>query len=366
MNEISIKRHNFDLAKNRLKVFSEVTKSEIKLNRVETDGGLFNWFDHNVTGEELNERLGAIQKLFIEFNKTSNKIIKEFREVYNALDALDKDYITCIIANVKAIEKTSNDVRKQQEILGQHHDKLSQQQTEIDKSVKNIEKIVNALKVFKNKLEGYKHLSDIDLIWDSFSHIQNESKIISNNISNLSKKIDGDIRLINKKYESLSDEFKEELSKANNKNEDLFDELKEQIYRVDNKTTSISKDFSDCTKKIESIINLLEGQIDIVKSISLFIEPLKAIEHIYDIDYIFLEINKHSKKLDEDNNRITEIITDIQKNKDEMKIMFENTVQLNEVIIESLKKKVQFTYLISSCLAVLVLIEMVLLIMKVI
>ena len=41
MNEVSIKRHNFELAKNRLKEFSEVTKSELKINKVDVDGGLF-------------------------------------------------------------------------------------------------------------------------------------------------------------------------------------------------------------------------------------------------------------------------------------------------------------------------------------
>lgn len=373
MNEVSIKRHNFELAKNRLKEFSEVTKSELKINKVDVDGGLFNWFDHKVTGEELNDRLDVIQKRFMDLNTTSNNIIKEFREVYNALDALDKDYITCIIANVKSIEKTSNDVRKQQEILGQHNEKLREQQSKlnlqqnkIDKSVKNIEEIVNVLKVFKSKLERFEHLGDIDKIWNNCKHIQNESKIISNNISYLSEKIDEDIVSINKKYKSLSDKFKEELSEVRNQSQISSAELKEQINIVDNHTTIISKDLSNCKKKIESILNLLDCQINTVKSMSLFIESLKTIEHINDIDYIFMEVNKHSKKLDEDNNRITEITTDIQKNKDEMKIMLENTVQLNEVIIESLKKKVQFTYLISSCLAVLVIIEMVLLIMKVI
>lgn len=45
--------------------------------------------------------------------------------IYNALDALDRDYIASIIANVKAIEKTSNDVRVQQGTLKQHHEKLA-------------------------------------------------------------------------------------------------------------------------------------------------------------------------------------------------------------------------------------------------
>ena len=41
MNEITIKRHSFDLDKNRLKNFSEKTEAELELSKVQTDGGFF-------------------------------------------------------------------------------------------------------------------------------------------------------------------------------------------------------------------------------------------------------------------------------------------------------------------------------------
>ncbi|HFU4460605.1 TPA: hypothetical protein ACGPAL_002116, partial [Streptococcus suis] len=120
MNEIEIKSHSFDLAKNRLKEFSENTEAELEIKKVRTSGDFLGLGDHKVTGYELNKRLEMIQKHFITVNTTSNMVIKEFREVYNALDVLDKDYISSIIANVKAIEKTSNDVRSQQRLLKHH------------------------------------------------------------------------------------------------------------------------------------------------------------------------------------------------------------------------------------------------------
>ena len=169
MNNIKIKRHSFDVAKNRLKEFSERKEAELAIDRVRTDGGFFGLGDHKVTGYELNNGLESIQGHLIDLNTTNNKTIKEFREVYNALDALDKDYITSIVANIKAIEKTSNDVREQQKTLKQHNDKLATQQnkldthqTEIDKNVENMKKIVTTLKNFKEKLDGFKHLTDID------------------------------------------------------------------------------------------------------------------------------------------------------------------------------------------------------------
>lgn len=103
MNEIVVKRHSFDMAKNRLKEFSEKTEAELKIDKVETEGVFLGLGNHKVTGYELNERLETIQKHLIDANATNNKVIKVFREIYNALDALDKDYITSIVANVKAM-----------------------------------------------------------------------------------------------------------------------------------------------------------------------------------------------------------------------------------------------------------------------
>ena len=67
-------------------------------------------------------------------------MVKAFREICNALDVLDRDYIASIVANVKAIEKTSNDVRVQQGILKQHNDKLASQQSKLDVHQIEIEK----------------------------------------------------------------------------------------------------------------------------------------------------------------------------------------------------------------------------------
>ena len=105
MNEIAIKKHNFDAAKNRIKEFSEKSDSELNIELVETSGGFLGLGNHMVTGRELNERITAFQKYLIDINKINNDTIKEFREVYNTFDILDKDYISSIVASVEAIKK---------------------------------------------------------------------------------------------------------------------------------------------------------------------------------------------------------------------------------------------------------------------
>lgn len=59
MNELAIKRHSFDVAKNRLKEFSEKTEAELEIDKVRTDGGFLGLCDHKVTGYELNRRLAV-------------------------------------------------------------------------------------------------------------------------------------------------------------------------------------------------------------------------------------------------------------------------------------------------------------------
>lgn len=300
MNEIAIKRHNFDLAKNRLKEFSEKTEAELEIDKVRTDGGFLGLGDHKVTGYELNRRLETIQEHFIAVNTTNNKVIKEFREVYNALDVLDKDYITSIIANVKAIEKTSNDVRVQQGTLKQHNEKLANQQSkldahqaEIEKNVANISKIVTALKVFKEKLEGYKHLTDIDKIWNDCKTIQNEIRVVLDSITKFSKKATEDI------------------ATANNKNKVLSDQVNRDILTLRNEAKSFKEFFCDLSESVESTANLLDNQIPVIKETASFTEQLKNVAHLDDVDSMWDDINKTKENFVTVENSLQNIEADI-------------------------------------------------------
>lgn len=301
MNE-AIKRHSFDQAKNRLKEFSEKTEAELEIEKVRTDGGFLGLGDHKVTGNEFNERLATIQIHFIAVNTINNKVIKEFREVYNALDALDKEYITSIVANVKAIEKTSDDVRVQQGILKQHNEKLANQQSkldahqaEIEKTVANISKIVTALKAFKEKLECYKHLTDIDKIWNDCKTIQSEIQVVSDSIKKFSKKATEDI------------------AAANNKNKALSDQVNGDILTLRNEANSFKEFFSDLSEKIKCTADLLNKQIPIIKETSSFTEQLKNIAHIDDVDSMWNDISEAKESFNTIENSLENIDVDILK-----------------------------------------------------
>lgn len=170
MNELVIKTHDFEQAKRGLKEFSQKEADELELDTVKTDGGFLGLGNHKVTGYELNDRLSTIQQHLIDLNTTDNKIIKEFGQVYSALEALDKDYIQAILISIKATEKTSERIQVTQE--------------QIKKIVDDQKKTLEVLKKFKQKLDGYAHLEDIDKIWADCQKWYNEITTLSNLIDN--------------------------------------------------------------------------------------------------------------------------------------------------------------------------------------
>lgn len=134
-----IKRHNFDIAKGNIEKFSRNLPSDPSFDRVETDGGLFGWGDHNVTGEEMNNFIGKVQDKFISVNHVLNKIVGEFREVYRAFDFLDREYISGIIGAVESAEEASQQALKAQK--------------DINDTVENLKKTVIGLVNLKSTVE---------------------------------------------------------------------------------------------------------------------------------------------------------------------------------------------------------------------
>lgn len=336
MEKIKIKRHNFDLSKNRIKEFSEKAEAELKIDTVKTDGGFFGLLDHKVTGYELNTRIESIQGHLIDTNTTNNRIIKEFKEVYNALDSLDKEYITSIIATIKAIEKTSNDVKTQQGILKKHNEKLVNQQNklnshqvEIKKNVANVTKMVTVLKSFKEKLDSYKHLTDIDKIWSDCKKIRNEIQVFSDSITVLSED-----RIKAKEYA--------------NTNRDLIIELQEFKKQVDSIKHLVDVDF------IWERANVLnEGLEDAKKSLE---DTNKSLEDTKK------DLENTNKGLEDTNDSVTSLQ---QKTVEIDNEIADKTKKMKDSMV-SLEKKLKYAYFIAGGALGLAVVELLLILTGVI
>ena len=159
--ELVIKTHNFEDAKRRLKEVSEKKIEGFEINIVGTkDKFLFLEGDHKVTGDEFNERIIAINQHLTNLHTKTYENNKEFGEVYNALEALDKDYIAVILTSINAIEEVSKHMREEIDTIKEVQ----------KKTLENFQKFKQELKM------------DID-------EISNESQMRHKEVSSLSKEL---------------------------------------------------------------------------------------------------------------------------------------------------------------------------------
>lgn len=153
-----IEKTNFDKQKKQLKEFSSQTTLNPEFETYKTNDGLFGWFDHAITGNEMNEFVKKLQKYISENNDAIKKLIKEFGEVYETFDTLDNEYIKGILLSIKATEKVSNDNAETIEALQKTVQKLKEIKEENEKYHKYIDSIGEDLEVlndFRSKVDEY-------------------------------------------------------------------------------------------------------------------------------------------------------------------------------------------------------------------
>lgn len=189
-----IKEHDFLEAKNSLKKYTEQAEKDVELSRVPSDGGLFKLGKHKVTGPELNRITSQIQDYLISLNNLSQGLVEEFGQVYKAFEYLDKDYISGIVASIKAAEKVSK--------------KEQQDRKDIKELVEQHKQSIAVLKKFKADIEKLKHLTDIDKAWELIEKQTKLSKKLSDYIADLAKlKHIKDVDVIYTDLETIIREF---------------------------------------------------------------------------------------------------------------------------------------------------------------
>ena len=151
-----------------------------------------------MTGKELNSLIEKLQKYFSNVYDRDQNLIKEFGEVYKALEALDKDYIQAILTSVSAIKKTN--------------EKILIEQERIDKSIDKQTATLVALKQFKEKVSA--QLSEID-----------SSKLVT-----LIEQLESRVEEIEKSSSIMKDESSE-ISQLKNE----LDSVKSQVNILSNK-----------------------------------------------------------------------------------------------------------------------------------
>ena len=318
MNDLVIKTHDFELAKSELKEFSEKKAEELAIKGVKEGGWFFGFGNHKVTGSEFNERMTTIQQHLIDLNNTNNQTIKEFGKVYNALEALDRDYIQAILIAVKGAEETSKGVAATQD--------------KIKIVVDNQKKTVETLFKFKEKLDTYSHLGDIDRIWNDCQQWHEDIINLSNSLSDVIGENTGNTK-------SISD-IKNLLENMGEKTSRLFENLSEESERLDkvicfinelkemshlNDIDNIWDSLSNAHEylknlgyELETAKTNIENHQKIITKISEFVETLSGYEHLNEIDSTWYKVEENIKKIDCLTELSNNTIESVKKNQTEI------------------------------------------------
>ena len=317
-----IKKHNFQKTLKRLKAFSERQKEEIEIKSVATyDFGLMGLFfdsDHKVTGREFNDRIEDIQNILIRLNKKNIEIVKEFNDIYETFDYLDKEYISAILSVLKGLEKTSDDVKVQQTELKKHHavlerqqNKLDSHQGEIDNIISNMEITIKVLQKFKSQLDNLKHLNEIDTIWKDCKDIQTKIELISENFATVNE---ASLMKINNLKTQLN-----VLSKKNDNDTVRVETIEQDIAVL--KKDIISKD-TKIGKEIDNIQTSIEQYNN-------FYSKLKEQIHILEIDTLWDKLDFYQRITEKLQIEGEEVNQKIEAVKDKINILNKNDISSN-------------------------------------
>ena len=420
MSDLVIKTHDFEVAKKGLKEFSQKKAEELELNTVRTDGGFLGLGDHKVTGSELNNRLSTIQNLLIELNSTNNRTIKEFGQVYSALEALDKDYIQAILISIKATEKTSK--------------RIEATQDQIKRIVDDQKKTLEILKKFKHKLDSYAHLGDIDKIWNDCQNWYNNITTLSNLIDKATSTSDANTQKVEGLKETLKiteekiagldnslnqqitqiesvyafscelekivhlhdiDEMWESLSNAHISLMNIFNDLnstrgaitKQQsdidimfkfmdtlsVYKhlkdidgIWSRTESHSERLDSLAQQSDNTLSLVHTNQNHIGELSKYKEELCGIKYLKEVDKLWNSNEVHSNQLSELEKQSEETNNFIQNNKKLIDMAIADVVEKNDIAVQALTKKIKYAYLLAGGSLGLALIELVVIFLKVI
>ena len=254
-NEI-IKPHRFEVAKNKIQTLAHNVPSTVSLNKFPTEGSIFSWNNHNITGSEANELLvSPLQSTLIAQNSNIRSLFNIADEVYKALESLDKEYIAGIIASIESAKVASGQAKTastKAEHASMQAFEASQKALEASKKANNaqddIKKTIEGLKMTVQILKEFKEKVAKDL--GVVSSLNTQTASIKNRVQNI--------------------EHEEELTKGEIK----F--LEERIRHIGIKINSISE------------------AAEVLQSIQPY---LSSLSHIKDVDTIWNDVENQKTNL---------------------------------------------------------------------
>ncbi|GAB6475347.1 hypothetical protein bcgnr5371_44050 [Bacillus cereus] len=308
---VTTRSNVFNEKKNKLKAFSENLPEEADLPSVPISGGLFGWFNYDVTGSDLNKLTTNIQEKMTKQNEVIRRTIKEFDTIYNIFSALDKEYIQGILVSLKAAEEANSKALKG--IAG-----VQENQNEIKQIINQQKQVIQVLKNFKEKIEKIEHLADVDKIFVVFSTMQSNVKAIEENIEAQELRV-ADLTDEMKELLSLQSVFQANLNHLQENQIKQFQTMKQQVSNQNESISEIKATSKENNTNIETLS----------KEVAIYGEKLDDLKRSIQDDIQALS-EKVTRNNSEFNAKLHSTTNEVRENK----MNFENAIKEINVGIE--------------------------------
>lgn len=275
---IIVKRQNFDTAMKSIKDFSDQATEHEPLARVSYSEGLFDLFDHKVTGSELNRVVSQVEDQLVDLKNYNLGFLDLITNIYKALDALDQEHISGILIAANAAKVASDKATKNVEaiekivkVLKEFKDKLEKLEhlMDVDKAWKLLDeqqKLIESFGIYQSRLSKIKHIQDVDKLWDKASLQAKSLMDIENELSQIDKSLEIQGTTIAGFADIINDISQNQQSFINSVNQRLTQYQEDTDRHLDER----EKDMQGAFSSLAGVFN--QNQDNLSKKIDVFIQ----------------------------------------------------------------------------------------------
>ena len=280
--------------------------SSENLPTVAQSGGLFGWFDHKVTGNEMNDLASKVQSKLIGQNQAIKKTTQEFGSVYTSII----DTLGLVNVSLAGAVKASNQAHEAGVKAEKNAAKVKTAQDDIkdlvinnDKLIQDHKKVIQVLKTHKEKLDEIEHIADVDKLYSDFYVKSQELEKENNKISEQIITVSSEIETLKIELDDLSDTIR-------NFDESLSEGMSAQKTRLDEVFLQVDQNLENIQSETESKVETLS--YDIKKVV---LNQKKAFdEKLENLDDIVKKLEESNlEKIDELKNTSDEAFAKIAK-----------------------------------------------------
>ncbi len=344
-----IKKHNFELAKNRIKFLASQVPPSVSLDSFQTEGSFWgSWTSHNVTGSEVNDKLvKPLQEKLRKQNEHIKKLFDTADEVYKALDSLDKEYVSGIVGTAEAAALASDQAlvasKKAEQASNQALDASSQAldatkkatiaQNDIKNTIAALQQTVTILKTFKEKVS--QELEALSSIGERFTPIENKIS----DIEQTGKTFKTSISLIDslQKYRTLLESYQ---------HLGAIDAIWSDVEGHKKELASFHLQVDNFVEKTNQSTARINADIEALQKYRTLLE---SYQHLGDIDAIWSDVETLKKEYFDLHQNLSSFIEATNSEQEKIKETIHQMEIENNLVRQQYDKRMKIAYWIGGC-----------------